>query len=206
MIVVSPARAEERMVLKTDSLAEVVEAVGTPAYPRACFRVLAESFDVDHWALFRYGASDSVRCLATASRAYERAAEHNIDDFVSRCHRFDPALGVVSATFARPSLPHEDGDRRHFRSPVSPLLRSDARRGAPELFRERARRRAPALHLPRLADAELLRGGDAALHVARAPPHRHGRQARLARCGGASAAAARMWSTSSDGSKACRLA
>jgi len=94
MIVVSPARAEERMVLKTDSLAEVVEAVGTPAYPRACFRVLAEAFDVDHWALFRYGASDSVRCLATASRAYERAAERNIDDFVSRCHRFDPALGV----------------------------------------------------------------------------------------------------------------
>jgi DNA-binding CsgD family transcriptional regulator len=94
MIVVSPARAEERMVLRTDLLAEVVDAVGTPVYAKACFRVLAESFDVDHWALFRYGPEDSVRCLATASRAYEHAAEQNISSFVSRCHRFDPALGA----------------------------------------------------------------------------------------------------------------
>ena len=89
---VSPARSEERMVLRTESLAAAVEAVGTPAYAKACLRVLQESFDVDHWALFRYGAADSVKCLATASRAYEAAAEQNISSFVSRCHRFDPAL------------------------------------------------------------------------------------------------------------------
>ena len=92
MMFVSPARSEERMVLRTESLAAAVEAVGTPAYAKACFRVLEESFDVDHWALFRYGSGNSVKCLATASRAYEAAAEQNISSFVSRCYRFDPAL------------------------------------------------------------------------------------------------------------------
>jgi DNA-binding CsgD family transcriptional regulator len=100
MIVVSPARAEQRTVLRTDLLAEMVEAVGSPVYSKACFRVLAESFDVDHWALFRYDALDTVRCLATASRAYENAAERNIDSFVSRCHKFDPALGVYRERFS----------------------------------------------------------------------------------------------------------
>jgi DNA-binding CsgD family transcriptional regulator len=91
-MVVSPARSEGRMVLRTDVLAAAVEAVGTPAYAKACFRVLEESFDVDHWALFRYGPTESVKCLATASRAYEVAAEQNISSFVSRCYKFDPAL------------------------------------------------------------------------------------------------------------------
>jgi DNA-binding CsgD family transcriptional regulator len=94
MISVSPAHGEERMVLRTDLVAELVGAVGTPAYAKTCFRVLAESFDVDHWALFHYGRGDSVRCLATASRAYETAAEQNVSVFVSRCHKVDPALGA----------------------------------------------------------------------------------------------------------------
>jgi DNA-binding CsgD family transcriptional regulator len=94
MMIVCPVRSEERMVMRTDTLADAVEAVGTPAYAKACFRVLEESFDVDHWALFHYGPADAVRCSATASRANEIAAEQNIDRFVTRCHRFDPALNT----------------------------------------------------------------------------------------------------------------
>ncbi len=94
MMFVSPAHAEERMVLRTDLVADVVGAVGTRAYAKTCFRVLAESFDVDHWAVFHYGRGDAVRCLATASGAYETAAEQNVSVFVSRCHKVDPALSA----------------------------------------------------------------------------------------------------------------
>lgn len=80
------------MVLRTDTFADAVAALGTAEYGRACFRVFEQSFDVDHWALFRYQARQPVRCIATASRAYAAAAEKNVDFFVNRCYRFDPSL------------------------------------------------------------------------------------------------------------------
>jgi DNA-binding CsgD family transcriptional regulator len=92
MMVVCPARAEARMVLRTDTFANAVAALGTTDYGRACFRVFEQAFDVDHWAIFRYRSIDSVKCIATASRAHEAAAEKNVDFFLSRCYRFDPSL------------------------------------------------------------------------------------------------------------------
>ena len=92
MMVMSPARTEARMVLRTDTFAHAVTALGTNGYGRACFRVFEQSFDVDHWALFRYTTTQSVKCIATASRAFEAAAEKNVDLFLHRCFRFDPSL------------------------------------------------------------------------------------------------------------------
>jgi DNA-binding CsgD family transcriptional regulator len=80
------------MVLRTDTFAGAVSALGTTEYGRACFRVFEQSFDVDHWALFRYQPPQPVKCIATASRAFEAAAEKNVDFFLSRCYRFDPSL------------------------------------------------------------------------------------------------------------------
>jgi DNA-binding CsgD family transcriptional regulator len=94
MLVVCPARAEARMVLRTDTFAGAVTALGTREYGRACFRVFEQSFDVDHWALFRYQARQTVKCIATASRAFEAAAEKNVGLFLSRCYRFDPSLSA----------------------------------------------------------------------------------------------------------------
>ena len=92
MMVVCPARAEARMVLRTETLASAVSALGTTGYSRACFRVFEQTFDVDHWALFRYQAPETVRCIATASRSFEAVAAKNVDFFLSRCYRFDPSL------------------------------------------------------------------------------------------------------------------
>ena len=80
------------MVIRTDTFAQAVTALGTRSYGRACFRVFEQSFDVDHWALFRYTPSHSVTCIATASRQFEAAAEKNVDLFLHRCYRFDPSL------------------------------------------------------------------------------------------------------------------
>jgi len=92
MMVVCSTRPEPRMVLRTDTFADTVTALGTSRYPRACFRILEQSFDVDHWALFRYRSDNSVKCIATASRAFEAAAGRNVDFFLRRCYRFDPSL------------------------------------------------------------------------------------------------------------------
>jgi DNA-binding CsgD family transcriptional regulator len=92
MMVVCPARPEARMVLRTDTFAGAVSALGTPEYGRACFRVFEQSFDVDHWALFRYQVSQPVKCIATASRTFEAVAEKNVGLFLSRCYRVDPSL------------------------------------------------------------------------------------------------------------------
>jgi DNA-binding CsgD family transcriptional regulator len=92
MMVMSPARAEARMVIRTDTFAQAIGALGTRGYGRACFRVFEQSFDVDHWALFRYPPSLSIKCIATASREFEAAAEKNVDLFLQRCYRFDPSL------------------------------------------------------------------------------------------------------------------
>jgi DNA-binding CsgD family transcriptional regulator len=92
MMVVCPTRPEPRMVLRTDTFADTVTALGTSRYPRTCFRIFEQSFDVDHWALFRYRSNDSVKCIATASRTFEAAAGRNVDFFLRRCYRFDPSL------------------------------------------------------------------------------------------------------------------
>lgn len=95
MIVIAPARADDRITLRGDSLGEVIKAIGTNSYGRACLELFEESLDADHWALFHYRSNNSVDCVATASRVYMAAALENIDRFVGRCHRVDPSLIVL---------------------------------------------------------------------------------------------------------------
>jgi DNA-binding CsgD family transcriptional regulator len=92
MIVISPAHADDSITLRSDSLGEVIKAIGTSSYGRACLELFEESLDADHWALFHYRSNNSVDCVATASRVYMAAAQENIDRFVVRCHRVDPSL------------------------------------------------------------------------------------------------------------------
>ena len=92
MIVMSPARADDQITLRSDSLAEVIRTIGTNGYGRACLGLFEQSLDADHWALFHYRASNSVGCVATASRMYAAAAQENINRFVGRCYRVDPSL------------------------------------------------------------------------------------------------------------------
>ena len=95
MIVISPARADDRISLRSDSLGDVIKAIGTNGYGRACLELFEESLDADHWALFHYRPNNSVDCVATASRVHMAAALENIDRFVVRCHRVDPSLIVL---------------------------------------------------------------------------------------------------------------
>jgi DNA-binding CsgD family transcriptional regulator len=95
MIVISSARAEDRITLRSDSLGEVIKAIGTNGYGRACLEFFQQSLDAEHWALFHYRPNNSVGCVATASRMYVAAAQENIDRFVARCHRVDPSLIVL---------------------------------------------------------------------------------------------------------------
>ena len=92
MIVISPALGEDRMVLRMRAVSELVSALGTPAFGAACYGVFAQLFDVDHWAVFRYGARDTARCISTASRVLQGAANRNIDAFQNRCFKVDPSL------------------------------------------------------------------------------------------------------------------
>ncbi|MEO8313603.1 MAG: helix-turn-helix transcriptional regulator [Pseudomonadota bacterium] len=92
MIVVNPARGEDRMVLRMESLSQVVAALGTPKFGSACFGVFAQLFDVDHWAVFRYRAGDTAHCISTASRVLQVAANRNIDAFQNHCFKVDPSL------------------------------------------------------------------------------------------------------------------
>jgi DNA-binding CsgD family transcriptional regulator len=80
------------MVLRTETFAQTVSALGTADYPKACFSVFEQAFGVDHWAVFRYWPNESVKCIATASREHQAAAEKSVDLFVHRCYRFDPSL------------------------------------------------------------------------------------------------------------------
>jgi DNA-binding CsgD family transcriptional regulator len=95
MIVIAPARADDRITLRSDSLGEVINAIGTNGYGRACLELFEQTLDADHWALFHYRPNNSVDCVATASRVYMAAALENIDRFVGRCHRVDPSLIVL---------------------------------------------------------------------------------------------------------------
>jgi DNA-binding CsgD family transcriptional regulator len=92
MMIFNPARCEERMVFHTDALANAIGALGTASFGRACFDVFEQSFDIDHWAVFRYHTLASVKCIATASRDFKAAAGKNVDLFLNRCHRVDPSL------------------------------------------------------------------------------------------------------------------
>jgi DNA-binding CsgD family transcriptional regulator len=92
MMIVSPARCEDRMVFRTQALANAIDALGTPDFGKACLGVFEQSFGVDHWAVFRYRAGEPVKCMATASRDHVAAAGRNVDLFLTRCHRVDPSL------------------------------------------------------------------------------------------------------------------
>lgn len=95
MIVISPASSDDRILLRTDSLGDVIKAIGTDSYARTCLALFEQSLDADHWALFHYRANNSVDCIATASRIYPAAAQENINRFVVRCHKVDPSLIVL---------------------------------------------------------------------------------------------------------------
>jgi len=96
MIVVSPVRSEERLNLGTYNLCEAVKSIGTPSYGRACFALLEKALGAEHWALFRFSSSRSLKCLATGSAHHKLAAKENIERFVVRCHSVDPSLKVAS--------------------------------------------------------------------------------------------------------------
>jgi DNA-binding CsgD family transcriptional regulator len=95
MIVISPASSDDRITFRTESLGEVIEAIGTDGYGRACLSLFEQSLEAEHWALFHYRANNSVDCIATASRFYVAAAQENIDRFVVRCHKVDPSMIVL---------------------------------------------------------------------------------------------------------------
>ena len=80
------------MVYRTQALADAIGSLGTAGFGRACFGVFEQAFDVDHWALFRHGVTDPVKCIATASRNHEMEAGKNVGLFLTRCHRVDPSL------------------------------------------------------------------------------------------------------------------
>jgi DNA-binding CsgD family transcriptional regulator len=92
MIVISPAHSDERITLRADTFGQVLSAIGTDGYGRACFELFEEVLDAEHWALFQYRANRSMSCVATASRAYASAAKENCSKFVARCHNVDPSL------------------------------------------------------------------------------------------------------------------
>jgi DNA-binding CsgD family transcriptional regulator len=99
MIVISPARSDGRISLRTDSFGRVIRAIGTRSYAGACLELFEQSLDAEHWALFHYRANNSVSCVATASRVYMAAAQENIDRFVGRCHRVDPCMIALKRRF-----------------------------------------------------------------------------------------------------------
>ena len=105
MLIVNPARCEDRMVYRTQALADAIGALGTTGFGGACFSVFEQAFDIDHWAIFRYRAASPVRCMATASRNHVAAAGRNVDLFLTRCHRVDPSLRAFrEQRAARPCL------------------------------------------------------------------------------------------------------
>ena len=94
MIVMSPPRADDRITFRSDSLGDVITAIGTDGYSKACLTLFERALDAEHWALFHY-RPNSVDCMATASRVHMAAALENVDRFVVRCHRVDPSLTLL---------------------------------------------------------------------------------------------------------------
>jgi DNA-binding CsgD family transcriptional regulator len=95
MIVISPAATNQRVSLPSDCATEVMRSIGTERYGKACFEVFARPLEVDHWALFLYSGSNSVHCVATASRSYTLAAKENCNRFASRHYSVDPSLSAL---------------------------------------------------------------------------------------------------------------
>ena len=92
MIRIIPTSIARKPVLPVRKVEELIAAIGTERYGATCLDVLDESFDVDHWALFRYRPDSTVHCVASASRAHAAEAQANVQQFVERCHRVDPSL------------------------------------------------------------------------------------------------------------------
>lgn len=97
MLVVSPARADDRFMLQGGRASDVVDAIGMERYGDACFSLLEQPLNIDHWALYRHNTDSPVHCIATASRSYPLAARENISRFVGRHYKCDPSLMAAKA-------------------------------------------------------------------------------------------------------------
>jgi len=104
MIVVSPARSDERLNLSTLDACEVVNSVGTESYGDVCFAMLERALNAEHWALFRFRSGSPLKCVATASKRDKAAAKENCDRFVGRCYSVDPSVRVASRRLSAPTL------------------------------------------------------------------------------------------------------
>jgi DNA-binding CsgD family transcriptional regulator len=104
MIVVSPARSDEHLNLGTRNLCEVVKSIGTETYGNACFLLLEQALNAEHWALFRFRSGNPLKCVATGSGHHRVAARENIDRFVTHCHNVDPSVRAVGKRNCSPTL------------------------------------------------------------------------------------------------------
>jgi DNA-binding CsgD family transcriptional regulator len=104
MMIVSPARSDERLSLRAHEFCEVVKSVGTETYGKACLALLEKSLNAEHWALFRFRSGSPLKCVATGSVKHEAAAQKNCDRFVVRCHNVDPSVQAVSKRNFAPTL------------------------------------------------------------------------------------------------------
>ena len=104
MIVVSPARSDERLNLSTRDACAVANSIGTKSYGDVCFAMLERALNVEHWALFRFRSGSPLKCVATASKRDKAAAKDNCDRFVGRCYSVDPTVKAASARLSAPTL------------------------------------------------------------------------------------------------------
>jgi DNA-binding CsgD family transcriptional regulator len=102
LIRISPARVAPRRALPLKHVEGLIAAIGTDDYPQVCLDLLAEQFDVDHWALFCF-SKNAVRCVSSASRVHAEAAQGNVQRFVDRCHRVDPLLIALRQRHPEPA-------------------------------------------------------------------------------------------------------
>ncbi len=104
MIVLSPARSDERLNLSTHDVCAVANSTGTASYGDVCFAMLERALNVEHWALFRFRSGNPLKCVATASKRDKAAAKENCDRFVGRCYSVDPSVKAASARLSAPTL------------------------------------------------------------------------------------------------------
>jgi DNA-binding CsgD family transcriptional regulator len=98
MIVMSPARTNERITIQGDLISDVIDTIGTDRYDRTCFDAIEQAVDVDHWVLYRFRRNNSVSCIATHSRQYTAAAKDNVGQYQERCYKIDPAFLALKKT------------------------------------------------------------------------------------------------------------
>lgn len=91
MIRISPTTVEPKRALSLRRVEALIAAIGTDNYANVCLDLLAEQFDIDHWALFCFSRND-VHCVASASRIHAATAQANVQQFIERSHRVDPML------------------------------------------------------------------------------------------------------------------